>query len=69
MSAPKKFKFDYEINEAVCMACAACELECRDNAIVVNDSATAYAINKDSCKRCGRCFRACPAGAVVKINL
>jgi formate hydrogenlyase subunit 6/NADH:ubiquinone oxidoreductase subunit I len=64
----KKFKFNYQLNQELCMACAACELECRDNGIYVDDTAN-YAINLDNCTRCGRCFRACPAGAIIKINI
>lgn len=62
----KKFKFSFKINAADCMACAACELECKDNAIFIDDTVN-YAINKDTCKRCGKCHRACPSGAVEKI--
>jgi hydrogenase-4 component H len=61
----KKFKFSFSINPAECMACAACELECRDGGIFIDDSVN-YAINQDNCNRCGRCFRACPTGAVVR---
>ncbi|MFZ5652373.1 MAG: 4Fe-4S binding protein [Bacillota bacterium] len=63
---PKKFKFSFQITPEVCMACAACELECRDNGIFIDDTVN-YAINQDNCKRCGRCQRACPSSAVLKI--
>lgn len=66
MAEPKKFKFSFEINPDLCMACAACELECKDNAIFIDDSVN-YAINQENCKRCGRCSRACPSTAVTKI--
>ncbi|MCL5056400.1 MAG: 4Fe-4S binding protein [Actinobacteria bacterium] len=65
---PKKFKFSFQINAQDCMACAACELECKDGAIYVDDNVN-YAINQDNCKRCGKCQRACPSGAVLKINI
>lgn len=69
MSEPvkKKFKFSYQINPDACMSCAACELECRDNGIFIDDNVQ-YAINLDNCNRCGRCFRACPSNAIAKIN-
>lgn len=63
---PKKFKFNFQINAANCMACAACELECKDDAVFVDDTVN-YAINQDNCKRCGKCFRACPSGAIERI--
>ncbi len=62
----KKFKFDYRINAAACMACAACEWECKDNAVFVDDTVN-YAINPNNCNRCGKCFRACPCGAIERI--
>lgn len=61
----KKFKFYFSIDAAACMSCAACELECKDNAVYIDDSAN-YAINQDTCRRCARCYRACPSGAVLK---
>lgn len=67
MAEKKKFKFSYALNPELCMACAACELECRDNGIYV-DEGVSYAINADNCTRCGRCFRACPAGAIAKVD-
>lgn len=68
MAEKKKFKFDFQINPEACMACAACEYDCRDNAIYVDDNAN-YAINQDNCSHCSRCFRACPADAVLKIMI
>jgi len=59
-------KFNFIINPDSCMACAACEVECRDDAVYIDDNVN-YAINLDNCKRCGRCFRACPSGAISRI--
>lgn len=66
MAEPKKYKFMYRINPEVCMSCAACELECRDGAVYV-DETVHYAINVENCTRCGRCSRACPSTAVDRI--
>ncbi|WP_341473693.1 ATP-binding protein [Desulfofundulus thermobenzoicus] len=66
-AAPKKFKFNYVINPELCMSCAACELECRDGGIYIDDTVH-YNINLDNCTRCGRCFRACPSGAISRVN-
>ncbi|MHB8917411.1 MAG: 4Fe-4S binding protein [Desulfocucumaceae bacterium] len=67
MTAEKKqFKFSFKISASDCMACAACELECKDGAIFIDDSVN-YAINMDVCTRCGKCNRACPSGAIEKI--
>ena len=63
----KTFKFNFVLNQEACMSCAACELECRDGGIYIDDNAL-YAINADNCTRCGRCFRACPAGAITREN-
>lgn len=65
MAEPKKFKFSFEISPQLCMACAACWLECRDDAIT--DDGMSYGIDEGSCTRCGRCSRACPSAAVLKI--
>ena len=67
MAEGKKYKFSYRINPETCMSCAACELECRDNGIYIDDTVH-YAINETNCTRCGRCSRACPAGAIARIN-
>ncbi|HUW63163.1 MAG TPA: 4Fe-4S binding protein [Spirochaetia bacterium] len=67
MAEPKKYKFMFRINPDTCMSCAACELECRDDAVYVDDTVH-YAINVEHCTRCGRCSRACPADAVARIN-
>ncbi|WP_066635926.1 4Fe-4S binding protein [Desulfolucanica intricata] len=63
----KQYKFDYVINPDECMSCAACEVECADNSVFVDDTVH-YAINLDSCKRCGKCFRACPVGAIARVK-
>jgi len=68
MAEKNKFKFSYVLNVAKCMACAACELECNFNGIYIDDTAN-YAINLDNCTRCGKCFRACPSGAISKIDI
>ena len=68
MTAEKKtYKFDYVINAADCWACAACEMECTDNSVYVDDTAN-YAISLDNCVRCGKCFRACPVGAIARVK-
>ncbi|MEW6426080.1 MAG: 4Fe-4S binding protein [Bacillota bacterium] len=66
-AAKKTYKFSYQINRALCMACAACEWECRDGGIYIDDTVN-YAINLENCTRCGRCFRACPTGAISRMN-
>jgi len=67
MAEPKKYKFLFRINPDICMSCAACELECRDDGIYV-DETVHYAINVENCTRCGRCFRACPANAISRVS-
>lgn len=59
-------KFNFVIEPALCMACAACEVECRDDAVYIDESVN-YAIDLEKCKRCGRCFRACPSGAISRV--
>jgi len=67
LAEKKKFKFSFTLDPVLCMACAACELECKDDGIFINDN-VAYDINADNCTRCGKCFRACPAGAIAKVT-
>lgn len=67
LTEKKKFKFNYVLDAALCMACAACEVECKYEGIYIDES-TNYAINIDNCKRCGKCFRACPSEAISKVN-
>lgn len=62
----KKYKFYYGISPDKCMSCAACEIECKFNAVYINDDVY-YAIDVSNCTRCGKCFRACPVGAVERI--
>ncbi|NTW04502.1 MAG: 4Fe-4S binding protein [Peptococcaceae bacterium] len=62
----RKYKFHYLIDSDSCMACGACELECKYDAVYVDDNAD-YAINISNCLRCGKCFRACPSDAIKKI--
>lgn len=62
----KKYKFNYQINTSSCMACAACEAECLDGAVFIDDSVH-YAIDQERCIRCGKCFRACPIKAIERI--
>ena len=66
--AKKKFKFSFEVNPDLCMACAQCETECAFDSVFIDDNVQ-YAINKDTCTRCGKCFRGCPADAIVKIPI
>ncbi|MBF7084550.1 4Fe-4S binding protein [Desulfallas sp. Bu1-1] len=67
MTEKKKFKFSFVLDQSLCMACAACELECREGGIYIDDSVN-YNINPNNCNRCGRCFRACPTGAISRVN-
>lgn len=62
----KKYKWTYYIEPSECMTCATCELECRDDAIYVQDLVT-YAIDEAKCNRCARCYNACPVNAVKRI--
>ncbi len=68
MAEKKSIKFSYVLNAVKCMACAACELECKFNGIYIDDTAN-YAINPVNCTRCGKCFRACPSGAISKVDV
>lgn len=64
----KKFKFSFEINPALCMACATCWSECKFDAVREDLDNYAYQIDQDACRRCSRCYNACPVdGAIVKI--
>lgn len=62
----KVYKWSYRVDMEKCMACAACELECRDGSIHVYDN-LAYAVNDELCTRCARCYNACPVGAISRI--
>jgi len=59
-------KFNFILDADSCMACAACEWECADDAVYVDDTVN-YAIDLNNCKRCGRCYRACPVDAISRI--
>lgn len=67
MAPPKKnFKWSYLIEASKCKNCATCWLECRDDAIYVEDNAN-YAIDQDKCQRCARCYNACPVEAIQRV--
>ena len=65
-SGQKKYKFSYQIIASQCMACAACEVECKDGAVFIDDTVN-YAIEQEICIRCGKCFRACPSKAIERV--
>lgn len=62
----KQYKWNYVIHDQQCMACAACEFECRDEAVMIEDFAY-YRIDDSRCTRCARCFNACPAQAIERV--
>ncbi|MHB1127794.1 MAG: 4Fe-4S binding protein [Bacillota bacterium] len=62
----KQYKWDYVIDAVRCMACAACEVECNSEAVIIDDSVN-YAIDLGACTRCARCFNACPVEAISRL--
>lgn len=63
----KQFKFDYVIDEKQCWDCATCVVECRDDAVFVNEEQR-YQIDGEKCIRCARCFKGCPVNAIEKVS-
>lgn len=62
----KQYKWDYVVDEAKCMTCATCEVECRDDAVYVKDYEV-YAIDTEKCTRCAKCYTACPVNAILRV--
>jgi len=50
------------INEE-CIACAACEPECPEEAILEGDPI--YIIKADLCTDCGSCVEVCPVDCII----
>lgn len=55
----------YTITEE-CLMCAACELECPNEAIYEGEDI--YMIDQDKCEECGDCVDVCPNEAIVYIE-
>lgn len=55
----------YTINADECIACGACEAECKEGAI--SEMNGTYVIDAAKCQDCGSCADVCPVGAPTKI--
>jgi MinD superfamily P-loop ATPase len=58
------FKFPL-VDENLCVACGACETQCRFGAIIVGEQAS---VDPAACEACGVCVEVCPAGAITLVD-
>ncbi len=53
------------INEALCIGCSLCVIECPEEAISARSIAV---IDKDKCISCKKCIKHCPGDAIKEIQ-
>ena len=56
----------YHIDQAICVSCGTCDMECRFGAIRI-DCEGKFSIDAESCRSCGLCAASCPVDAVLLV--
>ena len=58
-------KYDYTIDQSLCICCATCLVGCNFGAVLVSPLGK-FSIDAEKCRSCGVCFRDCPKDAVIR---
>lgn len=54
----------YYIDQALCISCGTCDMECRFGAILIDDQGK-FSVDAEKCRGCGLCAASCPVDAAL----